>query len=97
MWFLLQPLRSKPDFLSKLSLPSTLDGVSCQRHATPRPLYPRERGPVPILHEAGLAPGMVCTGAEKLAPTWIRPPERLALSESLYRLSYPDPRERIKP
>ena len=66
-------------------------------NATPRPLYPQERGPVPILHEAGLAPGPVWTGAEKLAPTWIRSPERLTRSESLYRLSYPDPRKRIRP
>ena len=39
--------------------------------ATPRPLYPRERDPVPIVQEAGWAPGPVWTGAENLAPTGI--------------------------
>ena len=31
------------------------------------------------------------TGAENLAPTWIRSLDRPARSESLYRLSYPVP------
>ena len=31
------------------------------------------------------APGPVCTGAENLAPTWIRSPDRPAGSQSLYR------------
>ena len=34
-------------------------------------------------------PGLVWTGAENLAPTGIRSPDRPARSESLYRLSYP--------
>jgi hypothetical protein len=59
---------------------------------TPRPLYPRERDPVPVVQEAGWAPGPVWTAAENLAPTGIRSPDRLARSESLYRLSYPGPR-----
>jgi hypothetical protein len=33
---------------------------------TPRPLYPRERDPLPIVQEAGWAPGAVSTGAENL-------------------------------
>ena len=33
----------------------------------PRPLYPRERDPVPTVLEAGRAPGQVWTGAENLA------------------------------
>ena len=33
-------------------------------------------------------------GAESLAPTGIRSPDRPACSESLYRLSYPDPTQR---
>jgi len=33
-------------------------------NATTRPLYPRERDPVPIVQEAGWAPGPVWTGAE---------------------------------
>jgi hypothetical protein len=36
---------------------------------TPRPLYPREIHPVPIVLEAGWAPGPVWTGAKNLAPT----------------------------
>jgi hypothetical protein len=56
---------------------------------TPRPLYPRERDPVPIVQEAGWVPGPVWTAAENLAPTGIRSPDRPARSESLYRLSYP--------
>jgi hypothetical protein len=61
-------------------------------NTTPRPIYPRERDPVPILQEAGLAPGPVWTGAENLAPTVIRSPDRPARSQSLYRLNYPGPR-----
>jgi hypothetical protein len=41
------------------------------------------------LEEAGWVPGPVWTGAENLAPTGIGSPDRLAHSESLYRLSYP--------
>ena len=58
-------------------------------NATPRPLYSREREPVSIVQEAGWAPGPVWAGAENLAPTGIRSPERPARSELLYRLSYP--------
>jgi hypothetical protein len=57
----------------------------------PRPLYPRERDPVPILQKAWWAPGPVWTAAENLAPTGIRSPDRPARSESLYRLRYPGP------
>ena len=35
------------------------------------------------------APGPVWTGAENLAPTWMRLPDRPSRGESLYRLSYP--------
>jgi len=38
-----------------------------------------------------LDPGPVWTGAENLATTGIRFPDRPARSESLYRLSYPCP------
>jgi hypothetical protein len=38
------------------------------------------------------APGTGWTGAENLAPTGIRSPDRPARSESLYRLRYPGPR-----
>jgi hypothetical protein len=46
------------------------------------------KDPVPIVHEAGWAPGPVWTGAEYLTPTRIRSPDRAARSQSLYRLSY---------
>ena len=62
-------------------------GVRGQRHP-PAALYPRE-DPVPIVQEAGWAPGPVWTGAENVVPTGIRSPVRSACSQSLYRLSYP--------
>jgi len=51
---------------------------------TPRLLFTPRKDPVPIVQEAGWAPG-----AENLAPTWIRSLDRPACSQSLYRLSYP--------
>jgi hypothetical protein len=57
--------------------------------ATPRPLSIYGKEPVPIVQEAGWAPGPVWTGAENLVPTGIRFPDRPARSQSLYRLSYP--------
>ena len=48
------------------------------------------KDPVPVVQEAGWAPGPIWTGAENLTPpTWIRFPYRPARSELLYRLSYP--------
>jgi hypothetical protein len=58
-------------------------------NATPRPLYPGVRDPVPIVEEAAWVPGLVWTGAENFAYTWIRSPDRPVRSESLYRLRYP--------
>jgi hypothetical protein len=49
------------------------------------------KDPVPIVEEAGWAPGPFWTGAENLTATGIRSPDRPSLSESLYRLSYPSP------
>jgi hypothetical protein len=40
-------------------------------NATPRPLYLRQRDPVPIVYEAVWAPGPVWIGAENLASTGI--------------------------
>jgi hypothetical protein len=57
-------------------------------NVTARPLYSQERDPVPIVWEAGWAPGPVWTGEENLTPTAIRSPDLPARSESLYRLSY---------
>jgi len=56
---------------------------------TPWPLFTPGKDPVPIVQEAGWAPGPVWTGAENLAFTGIRSPDRPAHSHSLYRLSYP--------
>ena len=60
-----------------------------QRHS-PAALTPG-KGPVPIVQEAGWAPGPVWTGAENLDPTGIRSPDHPARSESLYPLRYPGP------
>ena len=51
---------------------------------TPRPLFTPRKDPVPIVQEAGWAPGPVWTGAENLALTGIRSPDRPARSESLF-------------
>ena len=44
---------------------------------------------VPIVQEAGWAPGPVWTGAENLTPTGIRSTDCPARSQLLYRLRYP--------
>ena len=49
------------------------------------------KGPAPIVHEAGWAPGPVWTGAENLASTGIRFPDCPTHSETLRSLSYPGP------
>jgi len=54
-----------------------------------RPLFTPGKETVPIVQEAGWAPGPVWTGAENLASTGIRSPDRPARSQSLYRLTYP--------
>ena len=54
----------------------------------PRPLFTTGKDPVPIVQEAGWAPGPVWTGAENLAPSGIRSRDRLACSQSLYRLRF---------
>jgi hypothetical protein len=58
---------------------------------TPRPLFTPGKDTVPIVQEAGWAPGPVWTGTENLAPTRIRSLDRPASSQSLYRLSYRGP------
>jgi hypothetical protein len=55
---------------------------------TPRPHFTPGKDPVPIVQEAGWAPGPVWTGAENFVPTGIRSPDLPARSQSLYRLSY---------
>jgi hypothetical protein len=55
---------------------------------TPWPLFTPGKDPVPILQEAGWAPGPVWTG-RKSRPHRDSIPDRPARSQSLYRLSYP--------
>jgi len=55
----------------------------------PRPLFTPGKDSVPIVQEAGWAPGPVWTGAENLAPTGIRSPDHPARKQSLHRLCYP--------
>jgi len=50
---------------------------------TPRPLFTPRKDAVPIVQEAGWAPGTVWTGAENLATTGIRFPDCPARSQSL--------------
>jgi hypothetical protein len=54
---------------------------------TPWPYFTPRKDPVPIVQEAGWAPGPVWTGVENLAPMGIRSPNRPAHSQSLYRLT----------
>jgi hypothetical protein len=42
--------------------------MECVVNATPRPLSPLEKKPVPIAQEAGFAAGSVWTGAENFVP-----------------------------
>jgi len=55
----------------------------------PRPRLTPGKDPVPIVQEPGWASGPVWTGAENLAPTGIRSPDRPARRQSLHRLRYP--------
>ena len=52
-------------YSSTLSLTSALDGVGSQRHAPAR--FALRKDPVPIVYQAGWAPGPVWTGAENFA------------------------------
>jgi hypothetical protein len=52
--------------------------------ATPRPLYSPRKDPVPIVQEAGWAPGPDWTYEKNPAPIGIRNPKRPARSRSLY-------------
>ena len=55
------------------------------QHHTPAG-FTSVKEPVPNVQETGWAPGTVWTGAQDLAPTGIRFPDRPARSESLYQL-----------
>jgi hypothetical protein len=67
---------------------SALEGVEWSA-ARPDRTLPPGKDPVPIVQEAGWAPGPVWTGAENLASIGIRSPDRPARSQSLHRLVYP--------
>ena len=56
--------------------------------STPRPHFTSGKDLVPILQEAGWAPGPVWTGG-KSRPHRDSIPDRSACSQALYRLSYP--------
>ena len=60
------------------------EGVS----VTPWPLFTPGKDPVPIVQEAGWAPGPVSTGAGNLASQRDSTPDRPARSQSLYLLRY---------
>jgi len=51
-------------------------------NVTPRRLFTPGKDPVPIVQEAGWAPGPVWTGAENLTPTGIWSPHRPVRSQS---------------
>jgi hypothetical protein len=76
---------------STLSLTWELDGGGW---LTPHPSrFTPGKDPVPIVQEAGRAPapGRVWMGAENLAPTENRSPDRPLRRQSRYRLSYHGP------
>jgi len=56
--------------------------------STPRPQFTPGKDPVPIVQEAGWAPGPVWTGG-KSRPNRDSIPDRPVRSQLLYRLSYP--------
>ena len=66
---------------------AALEGVSGQQQA-PAALYPLGEDPVPIVQEAGWAPGPVWIGENSL-PLRDSIPNHPASSDSLYRLSCP--------
>jgi len=79
----------KERYSSTISLTSAIDEYGW---STPRPsCFTRwDRDPVPIVLEAGWALRPVLMGAENLASTGNRSPDRQARSESLYGLKYPN-------
>jgi hypothetical protein len=101
---MLEQVKGKVTLLHTTPPPPRFDPLTVQRVAsrynydnlptialkvTPRPLFTPGKDPVPTVQEARWAPGPVWTGAENLAPARMRSPNRLARSQSLYRLRYP--------
>ena len=74
-------------YTSTLSLTSVLGGGGWSTSLAGR--FNPGKDPVPIVQEAGWAPGQVWTGAGNLVFAGIPSPDRPVRSESLYRLSYP--------
>jgi hypothetical protein len=65
-------------------------GAGRGKWSAPRPgRFTPGKEPVPLVQEAGWAPGPVWTCAKNLAPIGIRSPDRPSRSKSLYRLRYP--------
>jgi hypothetical protein len=65
--------------------------------SAPRPgRFTPRKDLVPIVQEAGWAPGPVWSCAKNLAPIGIRSSDRPACSQPLYRLSYPGPYYNLK-
>ena len=56
--------------------------------STPRPHFTPGKDPVPILQEAGWAPGPVWTGGKISSPPVFVPGPSSPVAQSLYRLSY---------
>jgi len=61
----------------------------------PRPLFIPAKDPVPIVQDDGWAPGLVWTGAENLASTGIRSPDRPARSSVAIPTELPGPRRNV--
>jgi len=83
-------------YSSTLFLTSALDGGgwSMPHHGR----FTTGNDPVPFVQGAEWTPGPVWKGAENLAPTGMRSPDRLARSESPYRLNCSGPqRKTIQP
>ena len=79
-------------YSSTVSLTSALDEGGIV-NATPRQLYPRERDPILVLQEVGLASGLIWTCAENLAG--IRLPDFPARSESVVSTELSERRETV--
>jgi hypothetical protein len=60
--------------------------------STPRPYFTPRKDPAPIVQEAGWAPGPFWTGAENIASTRIRSPDRPARSSVAIPTELPGPR-----
>ena len=70
-----------------LSLTSALDGDGWS--SLPPGPFTTGNDPVPIVLQGGWAPGPVWTGAENLAPSWVRSLDLQTRSESLYHRRRP--------